>query len=103
MYADMSELGQNPARIIPAWRDFVDAGDGQASPRRGIGEPIWVGRSDVELIECQRHESLLNVAFDEAPTWWLLCPYDTSAPRPDHHRRGAAQPSARVGRRPARS
>src|SRR5262249_9150086 len=24
LFADMEELGRNPARIIPAWRDFVD-------------------------------------------------------------------------------
>ncbi|MFL5838062.1 MAG: MEDS domain-containing protein, partial [Solirubrobacteraceae bacterium] len=24
-FEDMAELGANPARIIPAWRDFVDA------------------------------------------------------------------------------
>ena len=23
-FADMSEVGRNPARIIPAWQDFVD-------------------------------------------------------------------------------
>jgi anti-sigma regulatory factor (Ser/Thr protein kinase) len=78
MFADMSELGQNPARIIPAWRDFVESGPDRGSARRGIGEPIWHGRSDVELIECQRHESLLNVAFDTVSDWWLLCPYNTT-------------------------
>ena len=30
-YADMAEVGANPARIIPAWRDFVD--ECQASGR----------------------------------------------------------------------
>jgi anti-sigma regulatory factor (Ser/Thr protein kinase) len=78
MFADMAELGHNPARIIPAWRRFVHDGPGPGRTRRGIGEPIWAGRSDVELIECQRHESLLNVAFDNSTDWWLLCPYDTA-------------------------
>jgi anti-sigma regulatory factor (Ser/Thr protein kinase) len=78
LFADMTELGQNPARIIPAWRDFVDGGPVRGSARRGISEPIWHGRSDVELIECQRHESLLNVAFDTMTDWWLLCPYNTT-------------------------
>jgi anti-sigma regulatory factor (Ser/Thr protein kinase) len=76
MFADMAELGHNPARIIPAWRRFVREGPQTGRARRGIGEPIWRGRSDVELIECQRHESLLNVAFDNSSDWWLLCPYD---------------------------
>jgi hypothetical protein len=77
-FADMADVGTNPARIIPAWRDFV--GDrGHSGPMRGVGEPIWAGRSSAELIECQRHESLLNLAFSGAPAWWLLCPYDTEA------------------------
>jgi anti-sigma regulatory factor (Ser/Thr protein kinase) len=32
-----------------------------------------------EIIECQRHESLLNTAFATGDPWWLLCPYDTVA------------------------
>jgi anti-sigma regulatory factor (Ser/Thr protein kinase) len=78
-FADMAEVGQNPARIIPAWQDFVDRHLRVDRPVRGIGEPIWAGRSPVELVECQRHESLLNVAFAHSPAWQLLCPYDTSA------------------------
>jgi anti-sigma regulatory factor (Ser/Thr protein kinase) len=73
-FAPMAELGRNPARIIPFWRDFVDAHNG--SPVRGIGEPIWPGRNAAEIDECQRHESLLNVAFSPPPSWSLLCPYD---------------------------
>jgi anti-sigma regulatory factor (Ser/Thr protein kinase) len=75
-FADMNDVGLNPARIIPAWREFVDArpvGVGQ----RGIGEPIWADRSPAELVECQRHESLLSVAFEGGAGWALLCPYDT--------------------------
>lgn len=78
---DMTELGANPARIIPAWREFL--GDNTAAGRRvrGIGEPIWAGRGDAELAECHQHESLLNFAFGGSggPAWRLLCPYDVSA------------------------
>ena len=75
-FADMGDVGLNPARIIPAWVDFLahSAPDGRRV--RGIGEPIWAERSSDELVECQRHESLLNVAFADSPGWWLLCPYD---------------------------
>src|SRR5581483_6641078 len=62
-FLDMFEIGRNPAHIIPAWRDFLTAHSGSGRTVRGIGEPIWAARSDVELIECQRHESLLNLAF----------------------------------------
>ena len=76
VFADMAELGANPARIIPAWQEFVDAHAGQ--PTRGIGEPIWADRSPTELVECQCHEALLNVAFADASDFHLICPYDTA-------------------------
>jgi anti-sigma regulatory factor (Ser/Thr protein kinase) len=76
-FADMHDVGLNPARIIPAWQAFVDDEPGTVRGRRGIGEPIWDGRNPAELVECQRHESLLNVAFEGGLGWSLLCPYDT--------------------------
>jgi hypothetical protein len=76
-FADMAEVGTNPARIIPAWREFVDRRSG-GCPVRGIGEPIWAARGAAELVECQRHESLLNLAFADTPSFWLVCPYDAS-------------------------
>jgi anti-sigma regulatory factor (Ser/Thr protein kinase) len=75
-FVDMPELGHNPARIIPAWRDFVADHLSDDAPVRGIGEPIWPGRSGEELIECGRHEWLLNLAFAGSSPWRLLCPYD---------------------------
>jgi anti-sigma regulatory factor (Ser/Thr protein kinase) len=83
LFADMAGVGANPARIIPAWRDFVVQQGGAGRRLRGIGEPIWKGRSSDELIECQRHESLLNTAFATGDPWWLLCPYDTAALDPE--------------------
>ena len=78
-FADMADVGHNPARIIPVWRDFVAARGAADRPVRGIGEPIYPARSADELVECQHHENLLNVAFDGEVGWWLLCPYDVSA------------------------
>jgi len=75
-FTDMHILGRNPARIIPAWRQFLHDHAPDGRPVRGIGEPIWPGRSCAELTECQRHESLLNLAFDDGQAWRLLCPYD---------------------------
>jgi anti-sigma regulatory factor (Ser/Thr protein kinase) len=76
-FVNMHELGRNPAWIIPFWRDFVEECGGRSV--RGIGEPVWSARSPAALEECQRHESLLNVAFDGSPAWWLFCPYDLEA------------------------
>jgi anti-sigma regulatory factor (Ser/Thr protein kinase) len=75
----MAKAGRNPARIIPAWRRFVDEHAGPGVRLRGIGEPISVERDADELVECQRHESLLNLAFRSAEAFWLLCPYDAHA------------------------
>ena len=76
-FADMDEVGGNPARIIPLWCSVV--GSAQRGQRiRGVGEPVSSTRKGSELIECQVHEELLNLAFDASP-FWLLCPYDASS------------------------
>ena len=95
-FADMAVLGHNPARIIPAWREFADA---NAGPVRGIGEPIWAGRGATELVECQLHEALLNVAFADRADFRLLCPYDTLArPAASSTRRAAATRTSTASR-----
>lgn len=75
-FADMTEMGRNPGRVISIWRDFA-AEHRTAANIRGVGEPVWPGRTADELIECERHEELLNLAFADAALW-LLCPYDTT-------------------------
>ena len=75
-FVDMAKLGRNPARIIPAWQKFVDQHSGYGRPVRGVGEPIWAGRRPEEILECQLHEALLNLAVDPKIPLWLICPYD---------------------------
>ena len=79
----MTELGANPARIIPAWRQFTEEHAAVGQPVRGIGEPIWSGRRPAELVECQLHEALLNQAVEQETPLWLLCPYDVQTLAPD--------------------
>jgi anti-sigma regulatory factor (Ser/Thr protein kinase) len=82
-FVDVDDLGRNPACIMPAWRRLL-ADHGGDGPVRGIGEPIHVGQSGDELVECQVHEALLNRAFqDVVRSFWLLCPYDAGALAPD--------------------
>jgi anti-sigma regulatory factor (Ser/Thr protein kinase) len=75
-FADMTELGRNPARIIPSLRAFAD----QHPQQRvwSVGEPAWAGRSAAELCEVTRYEALTNAAFAGAPAT-RLCPYDVTA------------------------
>jgi anti-sigma regulatory factor (Ser/Thr protein kinase) len=77
-FVDMDEIGANPARIIHAWHEFAGPHLTTRRPVRGVGEPISASRSADELVECQRHEELLNVAFGSGPAWTLVCPYDTT-------------------------
>jgi len=77
-FLDMEQVGRNPARIIPAWREYLGA-QPAGQPLRGIGEPVWAGRGPAELVEAQHHEALLNVAFADVPALALLCPYDVGA------------------------
>lgn len=74
----MEEAGRNPARLISTLRDVVRA-TGPDRGVRGLGEPAWEGRSAAQLEECERHEQLLNLAFEEDRALTLLCLYDTSA------------------------
>jgi len=75
VFADMAELGRNPARIIPEVRSFTDKYPGQRV--RYVGEPIWPGRSAAETREATRHEALVNLAFARAQAT-ILCPYDAA-------------------------
>jgi anti-sigma regulatory factor (Ser/Thr protein kinase) len=77
-FADMADVGANPANIIPAWEDFVRGGSGGAS-LRGVGEPITAQSEGHDLTERENHEALLNLAFADVAGFWLMCPYDTTA------------------------
>jgi anti-sigma regulatory factor (Ser/Thr protein kinase) len=76
-FADMGVVGHNPGRILDAWYGFAADRSGTGASARGIGEPVSPSRSAAELVECQLHEALLNIAFPPQPAWTLLCPYDT--------------------------
>lgn len=82
-FLDMAEVGRNPARIIPAWQEWVDRNTARGTAFRGVGEPVWSGRSQLEMRECGRHEHLLNTAFDAGPEWEMLCPFDSRCLPPE--------------------
>ena len=78
-FADMTELGRNPGRIISAFWEFISRHAGR--PVRFLGEPLWPARTAAEAREAVRHEALINVAFAGAPVA-VLCPYDVAALAP---------------------
>lgn len=73
IHVDMSELGRNPARIIPFVQAFLERYRGE--PVSYLGEPAWPGRSGAELAEAMKHEALVNLAFHQVPVT-IMCPYD---------------------------
>jgi len=75
-FADMSEAGRNPARILPVIRSFIDSHADR--PVRLVGEPIWAGRAPSEIVEAVRHEALINAAFADTAAH-IVCPYDAGA------------------------
>jgi anti-sigma regulatory factor (Ser/Thr protein kinase) len=79
-FADMTEIGANPALIIPRVAAFADAHHGRAV--RYVGEPIWETRTAAELCEATRHEALVNLAFAGTAAS-ILCPYDRTRLAPD--------------------
>ena len=80
-FMDTAALGRNPGRLIPAWQDWIDrrSRDGRV---HGVNESVWSGRTSGHLAELGYQEWLLNLAFEHAPAWSLLCPYDTTGRPP---------------------
>jgi anti-sigma regulatory factor (Ser/Thr protein kinase) len=75
-FLDLTTVGGNPARIIAFWHTYFTTQKSAGRHVRGIGEPAWPGRRDIEMSEVRLHEFLVNRAFDAGPGWRLLCPYD---------------------------
>ncbi len=75
-FADMTEMGRNPAWIIPRVLKFTNRHPGLRV--RYVGEPIWASRTDAELREATRHEALINLEFT-ATDADILCPYDIAS------------------------
>ena len=79
-WIDMVDVGPNPARLIPFWLDLVAGPANSGRPIRGVGEPAFVGRRALELVECEVHEALVDTAFTTGSPGQLLCPYDRRLP-----------------------
>ena len=73
-FEDMAELGGNPSCLLSAYRAWIDDHDG---PVRVVGEAVWAGRTEVELVECLRHEALINHVLSDFRVS-ILCPYDAA-------------------------
>lgn len=75
IFTDMTEIGRNPARIIPAITEF--AMDHPGTRVHCVGECTWPGRTGPELNEAVIHEALANLALQGLPVT-ALCPFDVT-------------------------
>lgn len=75
VYRDVSALGRNPARVIPAIQQFVE-GCGPSGAARVVTEQWWDEREPAENAELARHEALANLAF-EGHDVGMVCLYDS--------------------------
>ena len=75
LYADIADVGRNPARLIPEVRAFIDKHADQRV--LVVGEACWPGRSPAELREATRHEALMNLAFAQSAAT-ITCAYDVA-------------------------
>ena len=89
-FADSGDWYRSPGDTISGYRAFVKQRfEFGAAWVRIVGEPVWTGRSEAEIVEWTRYESLLNLTFASMPAT-IMCPYDARALSPgvvaDAHR-----------------
>jgi anti-sigma regulatory factor (Ser/Thr protein kinase) len=75
---DVTTVGRNPSRLIPAVQGFFDAHAG-GKEALVVCEPFWGGRSREENAEVVRHEALVNRAFGDTEAT-IICPYRGDTP-----------------------
>jgi transcriptional regulator with XRE-family HTH domain len=75
-FRDASQWYDSPIGALNAYRRFVqERFERGAHWIRVVGEPVWSGRSDAEVAEWTRYESMINLALASSPAT-LVCPYD---------------------------
>lgn len=77
-FIDTAALGRNPARLIPAWQEWIGE-RARTGSVHGVNETSGVFRPGARDGQVRYQEWLLNLAFAKAPMWTLMCPVATSA------------------------
>lgn len=77
-FLDTTALDRHPTLLIAAWQEWIGQRAHEGRAVCGLSEPCWAGRGAEQLSEMRYGEWLLNLAFAQAPTWTLLCPFDTA-------------------------
>lgn len=78
-FFESSDWYAHPARTLADCLSDADALCGRGRRLRILGEPAWTARPDLEVLEWQRVEAIVNVAFAETGAS-ILCPYAKTLP-----------------------
>lgn len=72
-FEDALNWYQHPVRTIAAYHAYIKA----EKPRRArlVAEPVWQGRTPLEVVEWARYESIVNAAFSDSGAR-VICCYD---------------------------
>lgn len=74
-FVEAASWYEHPARTLASCLARAEELAAEGRRLRMVGEPVWAGRSELEVTEWQRIEAIVNVAFAGTGTA-LLCPYD---------------------------
>ncbi|MFI0351872.1 anti-sigma factor RsbA family regulatory protein [Actinomadura sp. 9N407] len=77
-FVEASAWFTGPMSTLAAYHDRTRRDWWPRGRLRLLAEPVWNGRTPLEVCEWKRHEALLNVAFAGTPTL-LMCAYDAAA------------------------
>ncbi|TDD65244.1 sensor histidine kinase [Actinomadura rubrisoli] len=77
-FIDAADWFRGPMQALASYYDRMRADWWPRGRLRLLAEPVWAGRTPLEVREWKRHESILNVAFAGTPTS-IMCAYDASA------------------------
>ncbi|WP_067452902.1 sensor histidine kinase [Actinomadura macra] len=78
-FADAATWYVHPCRTLADCLSDADNTAWQGRRLRVLGEPVWATRSPLEVLEWQRAEAILNVAFRDTEAAFL-CTYASSLP-----------------------
>jgi transcriptional regulator with XRE-family HTH domain len=78
-FRDSTEWYCSPSAALNQYHTFVEGAFERGAPWiRIIGEPVWTGRTEDEVAEWKRYESIINLSFASSPAT-ILCPYDSTS------------------------
>lgn len=82
-FVDASTWYHTPVAALQAYKAFADAKlEAGAHWVRLVGQPAWAERSDAEVRQWARYESLLNLVFSASPLT-AVCAYDERSVAPE--------------------